>query len=90
VFGKGSVSNSAFPMNLCSICDENRVVSSRMVQQLSSGKSLLMVWSLAKQEEKSACPKVWLIDVPLFSSSTSGRWQEVTLLLSHASLLPAV
>lgn len=42
-----------FPMNICSIWGEEHMVSLRWVQQLSSGKSLLTVWSLAKQEEKT-------------------------------------
>lgn len=53
VFGKRSVSNSAFPMNIFSIRDENRMVSWRLVQQLSPGKSQLTLWSLAKREEKT-------------------------------------
>lgn len=87
--GKG-LFQTAFPMNTGSIRDEDHVLSLRLVQRLSSGKSSSTVWSLAKPEEKSTCPMVWLIDVLLFSTGTAWRWQEVTLLLSRASLLPSV
>lgn len=43
---KGSISSSAFPMNICSICDKDHMVSSMLVQQLSTEKSLLTMLSL--------------------------------------------
>lgn len=80
------------------------MVSSRLVQQLSSGKSSLDSVVLSKGRGENWPPvllTVWLIDVLPFSVGDTvwspaappappGQWQEMTLLLSHASLVLAV